>query len=489
MADNVHLNEERKKKLEALKEEGIDPYPVNFSIANRKHDILPLLNEFDSLSAGEDSAKEVFVAGRIMLKRIMGKVAFLTIKDAGNSIQIFISKKLCADFSILNNLDLGDFIGAKGIIFKTRKGEISVKAENLEFLSKSLRPLPDKHKGLKDIELRYRKRYLDLITNDDSYETLRKRSEILMAVRSFLMDKGYMEVETPMLHPLYGGASARPFITYYNSLKKDFYLRISPELYLKRLLVGGYGKVFDINKNFRNEGIDTTHNPEFTMLEVYELYKDYTDMMVLMESLYEYVALIVLGTTKISFKGQEIDVKAPWTRITMLDSIKKYVGVDADNMSLKDLRSFAQDRKLDISSNASWGDCVLAIFEELVEDKFVNPTFVIDHPIESTALCKVSKNDPRLVERFEPFSMGMELGNAFSELNDPVLQRKLFELQAKKLASGDKEATPLDEDYLEALEYGMPPAGGLGVGIDRMVMLLLGKDSIRDIILFPALKE
>lgn len=481
-----HLVEERLKKLENLKSKGINPFPYKYDVTDYADSIK---KKFDSIKAEEHTGKNVSVAGRIMLFRDMGKVAFLTLKDSTGQIQLYLRKNdLGADYDLVSFLDIGDFVGAKGEVFKTMKGELSIYVKSFVFLSKSLRPMPDKFHGLKDTELRYRKRHLDLIMNSETADVFIKRIRIIKAIREFLDERGFLEVETPTLQPVYGGAAAKPFTTMHNELKMKLFLKISDELYLKRLIIGGFSKVYEIDKDFRNEGIDTTHNPEFTMLEAYWAYADYHDMMKLTEDMYEFVAKKVLGTTKSKFKGVEIDFKAPWKKITMLDAIKKYVGIDAGKMSEKELAKFVNDEKIPFDKKPSWGNYVNAIFEEKCEDKFIQPTFVIDHPRESTPLCKVHREDERLIERFEPFCCGMELANAYSELNDPIVQRKLLEEQAKLLRSGDEEANPLDEDFIEAMEQGMPPTGGLGVGIDRMVMLLLGQESIRDVLFFPTMK-
>ncbi len=481
------LIKERKNKLKELQDKQINPYPRQFS--KKKQDIKDILKKHEGLKPQEKTEEKVSVAGRIILFRKMGKAAFMTIKDNFNQIQLYLREDDTKNYPLLKQFDLGDFIGATGKIFATKTGEVTVYVEEFEMLSKSIRPLPDKHKGLQDTELKYRKRYLDLIMNPESSEVFTKRLKMMQYIREFLNKQGYLEVETPILQPIYGGGSAKPFITHHNELKMDLYLRISPELYLKRLIIGGYEGVYDINKNFRNEGIDTTHNPEFTMIEIYRTYTDYNDMMKLMEDMYEYVFKKVLGTTKVTYKGKEIDVKAPWKRVKMLDSIKEHAKIDAANMSTEELHAFVKEKNIPFDKELKWGNLVLEIFEAMCEDKYEQPTFIIDHPIESTALCKTHPDDPRLIERFEPFALGMELGNAYTELNDPILQRELLEDQARQLREGlDDEANPMDEDFLQAIEHGMPPTGGLGIGLDRMAMLLTGKDSIRDVIFFPTMK-
>lgn len=488
MAEQNRLVQERVRKLNELRELGVNPYPHKFDVTKKSSAIK---KDHESLQPESQTDVIESVAGRIMLLRNMGKAAFVTIKDGQGTIQVYlrsddIGKEL---YKLVKKLDLGDFIGVTGHIFTTKTGEITIHASDFKVLCKAIRPLPEKFHGLVDTEIKYRKRHLDLIMNDASKDIFKKKLQIMQAIREFMISREFLEVETPILQTQYGGAAARPFITKHNELDMDMYLRISPELYLKRLLVGGFERVFEINKNFRNEGIDTTHNPEFTMLEAYQAYADYSDMMDLMESMYDFVAKKVLGTTKVTFKGHEVDVAKPWKRVPMLDAVKEHAGIDATNMSTEQLQDFVEENLIDFDKELSWGNLVGAIFEHFCEDKYVNPTFIIDHPRESTPLCKgLRDGDERLIERFEPFCMGMELGNAYSELNDPVLQRELLEDQQRQLAAGDAEANPLDEDFLEAIDSGMPTAGGIGIGIDRMIMLLLGQESIRDIIFFPTMK-
>ena len=490
MATDREFLIERMKKLEELRNNGINPYPHRY-----KHEIskksIQIKEEHKDLAPETYTEITESVAGRIMLLRRMGKASFATIQDGEGQIQVYFRQDDIGEesYALFRKVDIGDFIGVTGKIFATKTGEITVYAKEFMLLTKSISPLPEKFHGIKDTELKYRKRHLDLIMNLDSKKVFENRLKILSAIREFMSDRGFVEVETPVLNTLYGGASARPFITHHNELDIDLYLRISPELFLKRLLVGGFERVYDINKNFRNEGIDTTHNPEFTMMECYQAYADYTDMMDLMESLYDFCAKKVLGTTKVQFRGKTVDVAKPWRRVSMIDAIKEYAHIDVTSMTVEDLSQIIVAEKIEFKKEKTWGFLVAAIFEHFCEDKFVNPTFVIDHPRETTPLCKgLRSGDKRLIERFEPFCMGMELGNAYSELNDPVLQRELLEDQQRQLAKGDDEANPLDEDFLTAIETGMPPAGGLGVGIDRMIMILLGQESIRDIIFFPTMK-
>lgn len=481
------LIDERLKKLEELKTEKINPYPYNYDVTSNASEIK---KKYSNLKPEDKTEDEVSVAGRIVLFRRMGKASFITIRQDLGDLQLYIRSNDVGEkeYELIKKLDLGDFIGAKGTIFKTKMGEITVYVRKFEILCKAIKPLPDKYHGLQDQELKYRKRHLDLIMNKESKDILTKRMLILKYIREFLDRKGFLEVETPILHTIYGGAAAKPFKTHHNTLKMDLFLRISPELYLKRLIVGGYEKVYDINKNFRNEGIDATHNPEFTMLELYQAYADYEDMMKLTENLYEYVALKINGTTKTNFNGKEINLKAPWKRVPMLDAIKEHTGIDAGKMTKEELKEFVREKNIEFEAENKWGNYVSAIFEHFCEDKYDNPTFITDHPEETTPLCKRHKKDPRLIERFEPFCCGMELANAYSELNDPEHQRKLLEDQARQLKDGNEEANPLDEDFLEAIEQGLPPTGGLGVGIDRMSMLILGQESIRDLIFFPTMK-
>jgi lysyl-tRNA synthetase, class II len=483
-----HLIQERKNKVDELKEIGINPYPYNYKITKHSKQIK---EENKDLAPETKTEIKESVAGRIVLFRRMGKASFLTIQDEDGQIQAYLRSDDIGEekYDLLKKIELGDIIGVKGKVFTTKTGEISIYVEEFELLCKAIKSLPDKFHGIQDMEIKYRKRHLDLIMNSQSKEIFKKRLLIMQAIREFMISRGFLEVETPILQEQYGGAAAKPFKTFHNDLKMEMFLRISPELYLKKLLVGGFEKVFDINKNFRNESIDTTHNPEFTMMEAYQAYADYEDMIDLMENLYDFVAKKVLGTTKVMFKGQEIDVKAPWDRVTMLGAIEQYAGIDATNMSKSDLEDFIIKNNIEFDKELNWGNLVAAIFEHFCEDKFINPTFVIDHPRETSPLCKkLRTGDERLIERFEPFCMGMELGNAYSELNDPIEQRRLLEDQQRQLNAGNEEANPIDESFLDAIDTGMPPAGGIGVGIDRMIMILLGQESIRDIIFFPTMK-
>lgn len=485
LADDPLISE-RLRKLNELEGMRINPYPYSF---HQKDHAADIRQRHSKLQAEQKTEDEVSVAGRIVAFRDMGKAAFMHLLDQTGKMQLYFRENdLGAEtYKLLKLLDIGDFIGVKGKIFATRTGEITVYVSEFKLLSKSVRPLPEKYHGLKDTEARYRQRYLDLIMNEDSRKTFLMRSRIVELLREFLHNNGFIEFETPILQPIYGGAKAKPFTTMHNTLKLKLYLRISNELYLKRLLVGGFEKVFEIVKDFRNEGIDTTHNPEFTMVEIYKAYSDYEEMMKLTEQLYEHVAKGLLGTTRLNYQGNIIDVKAPWERITMKDAIKRHTRIDVDKLSDAELKNLVHSYNLEIEGELVKGKIVQALFEELVEDKLIQPTFITDFPKESTPLCKLHRKNPELIERFEPYMNGWEIGNAYSELNDPLEQRKLLESQAKELSEG-MEAHPMDEDFLNALEYGMPPAGGLGLGIDRMVMLLTNQPCIRDVILFPTMK-
>ena len=480
------LIDERKEKVQKLREKGVDPYPPEFSTTKKAQEIN---EEYESLKAEEKSGDTHRVAGRIVQKRDMGKVVFIDIKDEFDVVQLFMKEADTDGFSDIDLLDTGDFVGAEGEVFKTKTGETSIWVDSYDVLTKSIRPMPDKFHGLKDQELRYRKRYLDLAVNDEVKDVFKKRSLIVREVRNYLQQEGFLEVETPALQPIYGGGSAKPFKTYHNTLKRDLYLRIAPELYLKRLIIGGYRKVFEICKNFRNEGVDSSHNPEFTMLEAYQAYADYNDMMEVFEDIYETVAEKVIGTTTVTYGDHEIDLSTPWERKTMAEAIYEETGLDVLEEDESSLRKYVEEHSIPFEEEPAWGYYVQAIFEEECEDSIIQPTFIIDHPKETTPFCKTHRDDDRLVERFEPFCAGMEIGNAYTELNDPQLQRKHLEDQARQLEEGFEEKNPLDEDFLEAIEQGMPPTGGMGLGIDRMVMILLDQESIRDVILFPAMKE
>lgn len=486
---------ERYAKAQELMNNGINPYPYAYKVTHKSKEILQNIK----LEPEQKSGKFVSVAGRVMQLRKMGKATFFHLQDQEGRIQIYVREEDVGvdNYVIVRKLDLGDFIGVEGEIFATKTGEISVYCQKITLLTKSVRDLPDKYHGLKDQELRYRNRYLDLIMNQEVREIFVKRSMIVSYIRKFFAQRGFMEVETPLLQTQYGGANARPFQTHINAWNMNMYLSISPELYLKRLIVGGYEKVFTICKNFRNEGVDHSHNPEFTMLEAYWAYADYNDVMALVEECFEYVAMKVNGTTVCNVvtrdsQGKQkiitIDVKAPWRKITMREAIIEKTQQDVSTMTVDQLEQFCLDKRLDTKGARSWGDFVLLIFEELVEKEYIEPIHIIDRPKESTPLCKKCRYDERLVEQDEPAIAGMEVGNIYSELNDPVVQRRLLEEQASQLRGGDEEAHPMDEDFARCLEFGMPPTGGLGLGIDRMVMILTGQATLRDVILFPTMK-
>ena len=484
VADENEIIAIRHQKLADLKSEGKDPFAeVSYDVTAHAEDI------FGDYAAYEE--KEVSLAGRLMSKRVMGKAAFAHIQDGTGLIQLYfrIDALGAEAYEAFKKVDIGDIIGVKGVVFTTHKGEISVKANEYILLAKSLRPLPEKYHGLKDQEIRYRKRYLDLIVNPEVKDVFVKRSRIITAIRTYLNEKGYVEVETPVLNTILGGANARPFITHHNTLDIDMYLRIAPELYLKRLIVGGFLKVYEMGRLFRNEGMDTKHNPEFTTIELYEAYADYNDMMDLTEELYKYCAREVLGTTTLTYQGETIELGGEWRRVSMVDIVKEVTGIDfGEGYDAAKAREEAKKLGIEIAENDSWGNALYKVFDEAVEQSLVQPTFVIDYPVEVSPLAKRKKSDPRLTERFEFFITAREMGNAFSELNDPIDQRARFEDQVRKREKGDDEAQMMDEDYVNALEYGLPPTGGLGIGIDRMIMLFTDSASIRDVLLFPTMK-
>ena len=434
--------------------------------------------------------KEVSIAGRLVSKRIMGKASFGHIMDSDGKMQGYFSRDDMGveEYQDFKKLDVGDIVGIEGRVFKTKTGEISVHVKKVTLLSKSLLPLPEKFHGLKDPELRFRQRYVDLIANPDVKDVFIKRSKIISSIRELLDSKGYIEVETPVLNTLAGGANARPFITHHNTLDIDMYMRIATELHLKRCIVGGFEKVYEIGRQFRNEGMDTKHNPEFTTIELYQAYADYKDMMDITEEIYVNAAKKVCGTLDISYQGQQLSLKTPWERLTMVDAVKKYTGLDFDNEPLCELIAKGNKMGLDMAADTSWGKALYSIFDAFVEEKLTGPVFIMDYPVEVSPLAKKKASDPRLTERFEFFICASEGGNAFSELNDPIDQRSRFEQQMLAKAKGDEEAQPYDEDFCTALEYGMPPTGGLGIGIDRMVMFLTDCASIRDVLLFPTMR-
>ena len=475
----------RKEKLETLKAAGKDPFvTTKFDVTHHSVDIK---NDFDNLEN-----KQVTIAGRMMFKRIMGKASFCNLSDRYGSMQCYVARDSIGEeaYAEFKKYDVGDVIGVKGYVFKTKTGEISVHAEEVTLLTKSLRPLPEKYHGLKDTEARYRQRYLDLIMNQDVRNTFEKRSQILKEIRSFLAEKDFMEVETPLLVENAGGAAARPFFTHYNALDEERKLRISLELYLKRLIVGGFERVFEIGRVFRNEGVDTRHNPEFTLMELYQAYTDYNGMMDLTEEMFRYLAEKVCGSAVITYNGIELDFSKPFKRITMLDAVKEYSGVDFSEITTDEAaKAIAKEKNIAFEPHHKRGDIINLFFEEFCEEKMIQPTFVMDHPIEISPLTKKKPGAEDRVERFELFINTWEMCNAYSELNDPIDQRERFAAQDALAAAGDEEANHTDEDFLTALEYGMPPTGGIGYGIDRLVMLLTDSASIRDVLLFPTLKS
>ncbi len=494
MADNikqtqpeVDMGEQQKirlEKLRALQDEGKDPFVI--TKYDQTHHSADIKDDYDNLEG-----ITVRVAGRMMSKRVMGKASFCNIQDLKGNIQSYVARDSIGEeeYKGFKKLDIGDIIGIEGYVFKTKTGEISIHATAVTLLSKSLQILPEKFHGLTNTDMRYRQRYIDLIMNQESKQTLINRSKIISAIRKYLDGEGFMEVETPMLVYNAGGAAARPFETHFNALDTDIKLRISLELYLKRLIVGGMEKVYEIGRVFRNEGLDTRHNPEFTLMELYQAYTDYHGMMDLTENLYRFVAQEVLGTTKITFNGIEMDLGKPFERITMLDAVKKYSGVDFNEIhSTEEAHAVAKEYHVEFEKHHKKGDILNLFFEEFVEEHLVQPTFVMDHPIEISPLTKKKPEDPDYVERFEFFMNGWEMANAYSELNDPIDQRERFKAQEELLALGDEEANTTDEDFLYALELGMPPTGGIGFGIDRMTMLLTDSQAIRDVILFPTMK-
>lgn len=483
--DENTLIKERIIKLNAIIEKGINPYPYSFKKTNSAKD---LHEKFDSLKPEEHTKTKVSIAGRIKTLRVMGKVSFLDIEDGSGKIQLYFNANNLNNYKLIKKIENGDWIGVKGLIFKTRTGELTVDVKKFEILSKAIRPLPSNWYGLKDPEVRYRRRELDLIMNQDVKEIFIMRTKAMKYLREFLDKKGFMEVETPLLQPVYGGANAKPFTTKLNALDMKLYLSIAPELYLKRLIIGGFEKVYTICKNFRNEGIDKSHNPEFTMMECYAAYWDYNDVMKLTEQMYAYVFKKVIGKTKIDYEGKILDFTPPWKRLTMYGAVKNYTGINVEKLSKEEILKRIKEKNLKVDNIKTKGLIVMELFEEYCEEKIIQPTFIIDQPKESSPLCKVHRKNPDLIERFEPFANGMEIGNAYSELNDPFVQRKHFEEQ-KKLLKEAGNPHPLDEGFLEALEQGMPPTGGLGIGFDRMVMFLTSKHSIRDVILFPFMKQ
>ncbi|MGO3725082.1 lysine--tRNA ligase [Staphylococcus carnosus] len=485
----------RRQKLQELIDLGIDPFGKRF---DRTASAEELKEEWDQYSKEElhekedEEAAHVAIAGRLMTKRGKGKAGFEHIQDLSGQIQIYVRKDQVGEeqFAIWKMADLGDIVGIEGVMFKTNTGELSVKAKSFTLLSKSLRPLPDKFHGLQDVEQRYRQRYLDLITNQESTQTFINRSKIIQEMRNYLNSKGFLEVETPMMHQIAGGAAARPFVTHHNALDATLYMRIAIELHLKRLIVGGLEKVYEIGRVFRNEGVSTRHNPEFTMIELYEAYADFHDIMDLTEGTIRHISKKVLGTAVVPYGEYEVDLDSPWKRVHIVDAVKEATGVNFfDVKSDEEARELAKEHGIEITDHMTYGHILNEFFEQKVEETLIQPTFVYGHPIEISPLAKKNPEDPRFTDRFELFIVGREHANAFTELNDPIDQRERFEAQLKEKEQGNDEAHEMDEDYIEALEYGMPPTGGLGIGIDRLVMLLTNSPSIRDVLLFPYMRQ
>lgn len=481
------LRAEKRKKLHQLKEKGINPYPYKFE---RTGTAAQIKKEFDSIPTGEKKPEAIFrLAGRVMTLRAMGKASFFNLQDQSGQLQVYIKNEELSpeDQTAFSLVDLGDIIGIEGFVFRTQKGELSLHCKKFEMLCKSIEPLPEKFHGISDVEIKYRHRHLDLISDPETRKVFETRSKIIREIRNWMDSQGFMEVETPTLQPIYGGAAAHPFTTHHRALDMKLFLRISPELYLKRLVVGGFEKVYEISRNFRNEGIDRTHNPEFTMIEWYEAYTDYNDQMKRFETLISTLAQKTTGSMKIQFQGKEIDFTPPWRRLTVKDGVREYAKVDPDKISDSELFDALKKHGSDMKKPASRGEMIMELFELTAEEHLWQPTFVMDHPIEISPLTKVHRKDSTLVERFEPFAAGFEIGNAYSELNDPEEQLKRLKDQDAKRSS-DEEAHPMDHDFITAIDSGMPPTGGVGIGIDRIVILLTNQPSIRDILLFPTMK-
>jgi lysyl-tRNA synthetase class 2 len=483
LEDMNELMLQRREKLTQLREEKEKAFSEKYETT---HHAVEVENNFEELEE-----KEVKLAGRLMAIRTHGKASFADLMDMSGKVQLYVKQNNIGEdrYEFFQDLDLGDLVGITGTVFKTNRGQISIRVSSFELLTKSLRPLPEKFHGLKDKDIRYRQRYLDLIVNPDVKETFVIRSKIIKEMRRYLEDQGFLEVETPMMHPIAGGATARPFVTHHNTLDMDLYLRIAPELYLKKLIVGGFEKVFEINRNFRNEGMSYKHNPEFTTMELYQAQADYHDMMELTENLVSHLAEDVLGTTTLEYEGTELNFTAPWDRITMVEAVKKYADVDFTEFETAE-KAYEAAASVGVKpeEGLSYGEVLNEVFEERVEEKLIQPTFIIDYPIEVSPLAQKIEDDPRFTYRFEAFVYGREIANAFSELNDPEEQKRRFEKQVEMREAGDEEAQMMDYDFIRALEYGMPPTGGLGIGIDRLIMLLTDSSSIRDVILFPTMR-
>ena len=488
MQPEEQLIKQRIEKLHKIEKLGINPYPYKFEVKNFSDNIL---REYSKLKEGGKSNNKVTLAGRIITLRPMGKIAFGHLQDQKGKIQFFINDKEIGkkEFELFNLLDLGDIIGVQGTIFRTKAGEITILVKKLELLTKSLRPLPDKWHGLKDIEERYRRRYVDLIVNPEVKDIFIKKFKIINSIKESLNKEDYIEVDTPVIQPIYGGAAAKPFKTYVNDLKRDAFLRISDELYLKRLIVGGFDRVYELSKDFRNESIDSTHNPEFSMIEFYQAYADYDEMMKLTERIVSNANKAINNKNEITFMGNKINLKTPFKIITMKDAVKKFGNIDVDKLNDKELFKLKDKYKLEHKGDLTRGWMIQLLFEHFAEPKLMQPVFIIELPRETTPLCKWSRKNQELIERFELFIGGFEISNGYSELNHPIVQRNLLEEQAKELREGVEEANPMDEDFIRAIEQGMPPTGGVGIGTDRLTMVLTGSNSIKDVILFPMMKN
>jgi len=484
------IAQQRQQKLERIRALGISPYPHRYHRSHTAEQAIALLKQQDE--SGKTAATVVNIAGRVMANRSMGKVSFLDIHDSSGKIQLYLSKDLLdeTDSRLFKDIDIGDIVGASGRLFRTKTGEPTVEVENFTLLAKSLQPLPEKWHGLSDVDTRYRQRYLDLIANTETRATFQVRSQVIAAIRQFLNQRGFLEVETPVLQPSAGGALARPFVTHHQALDQDFYLRIAIELHLKRLIIGGFDKVYEIGRIFRNEGISTKHNPEFTMLESYEAYADYNDVMNMVEEMVSAVSQQVLGKDKVEFAGNAIDLKPPWQRIGLREAIKEHSGIDfAQYRDVILLATKMKESGLEVDPQKNWAKLVDELLSTFVKPNIVQPTFLVDYPVSMSPLAKNKPGEERVVERFQAFVGGMEIANAYTELNDPIEQRERFTEQLKERQGTDEERWSIDEDFLLAMEYGMPPTGGLGLGIDRLVMLLTNQQSIREVIFFPQLKE
>ncbi|MGD0565744.1 MAG: lysine--tRNA ligase [Candidatus Goldiibacteriota bacterium] len=477
----------KKENLAALRAAGVEPYKYEFK---RSGMIGAVKLKYAGIGEGVETPETENMAGRLVSIREHGKTTFANVKDFSGAIQLYIKKDILGEekYLLFKKYDIGDIVGFSGPLFKTKTGELTVKVTSLELLTKSLLPMPEKYHGLKDKEIRYRKRYLDLIANDDVRKTFETRTRIIKEIRNFLDKKGFLEVETPMMHPIPGGAKAKPFMTHHNALDMELFMRIAPELYLKRLIVGGFEKVYEINRNFRNEGLSIKHNPEFTMLELYEAYTDYRGVMQLCEDIVVHLADTILGAREIEYQGEKINLAPPWKKISMKDSIKEYAGIDTANMKDGELAGKLKAKGIEPRAGITRGEMITVLFEEFVEAKLIQPVFITDFPVEVSPLSKVSRDNPEIVERFEPYIFGREIGNGFSELNDAEDQEARFKAQIEMDTAGEV-AKQIDEDYVEALKYGMPPAGGLGIGIDRIVMFFTNAASIRDVILFPLMRH